>query len=223
MREANSVARRPDCGFCFFAIGVQEISSGNMRSWKEVGQRNMATVQRLDSISKQLIGQHLTSAAMAKLSESSQALYASHVTCVIARGSSMREHLMHVSPRECLQTIGKAWSNTRLVDFADQNLAIDPNTGGATILTRMKANFVGVSQAGQEVAGTNQNGMVLNFRYKFNHDGLVSHLEQNFDTGMVRNVDMMVGQSAGDANLMSSGFMSSDRVQGTSLSELARR
>jgi len=184
-------------------------------NWQEVGQRNMATVQKLDAISKQLIGKHITPAALGKLAASSEAFYAPAMTCVTAKASGVGVHLVSATHNECFQAVGKAWSNTRMVDFDDKHLAIDPNTGGTTILTRMVANLVGVNGAGQEIPGTNKNGMVLNFRYKFNTDGLVDYFEQEFDSGIVRDVDMKVGQTesasllqtnAGPAQRTAAGF-----------------
>jgi len=46
--------------------------------------------------------------------------------------------------------------------------------------------------------------MILNQRVMFNEDGLINHLEQEFDSGILRKMDMMVRQSESNVALMES-------------------
>merc|ERR1719401_735601 len=78
-----------------------------------------------------------------------------------------------------------------------------------TLLSRMHANVFGATQDGQIVPGTKVDGMIINQRVKFNEDGLINHLEQELDSGILRKMDMMVRQSQSDVALMESEAYSS--------------
>merc|ERR1712129_492178 len=126
------------------------------------------------------------------------------MSCILAKQSGLGAHMTDVTPGECFQAIGEMWRNVQVVDFANKNKAIDPNSGGMTLLSRMHANVFGATQDGLIVPGTTVDGMILNQRVMFNEDGLIHQFEQEFDSGILRKMDMMVRRSQSDAALMES-------------------
>jgi hypothetical protein len=70
-------------------------------------------------------------------------------------------------------------------------MAIDPTSGGKTILAHMPYQAIGATNAGQDVPGTNIRG-VINQRYGFNDDGLITRTDQEFDSGILEDMQKKV-------------------------------
>jgi len=187
------------------------------RDWVEAGQRNLASLEKMDRLDQAVKGKQITPTMMAKLSNDQMALYAPRMTCILAKQSGVGTHMTDVSPGECFQAIGKMWQNVKVADFVNKNKAIAPNSGGMTLLSRMHANVFGAAQDGQMVPGTKVDDMILNQRVKFNKEGLIHHFEQEFDSGILRKMDMMVKQSQSDIALMESEAYSSFTMSSVTL------
>merc|ERR1719162_622515 len=100
--------------------------------------------------------------------------YAPTMTCIAGKKTRLSIHLEAVSPGECFQSFAQLFGFCKVVDFVIKDLAIDPASGGKTVLGYNAVDFVGTLPTGDEVPDTRQNGVVMNFRYKFNEQGLIT-------------------------------------------------
>jgi hypothetical protein len=172
-------------------VAIHSLSAFAQESWTDVGERNIATLRKLNEITMQLKGKQITPSLVAKLTQETLSFYAPTVSCSAGRGSNVDIHLTDVPVTDCWGPVSKIWRNTRVIDFDMHMMAIDPTSGGKTILAHMPYQAVGVTNAGQDVPGTNIRG-VINQRYGFNHEGLLTRSDQEFDSGIVENMQKKV-------------------------------
>merc|ERR1711935_252266 len=114
------------------------------------------------------------------------------MTCISGKETALSIHLEAVSPGECFQSFAEMFGFCKVVDFVIKDLAIDPASGGKTVLTYNSVDFVGTTPTGDEVPDTSKKGVVMSFRYKFNDQGLVTHMEQEFDSALFETMSTKV-------------------------------
>jgi len=171
-----------------FGRGVLLADAPN--NWAEVGTRNVATVQKLNDISKQMLrGKQLALPVLTKLLKESSSFYASQVSCSAGDvQSSVSFSLKEVSLMECAGAFAKLFGNVKVIGWDMENVAIDPSRSGRTILTYQPTDFVGSTTDGQEVPGTELHAVDFSWQYQFNEQGKIAAYHMEMDSGIIEAV-----------------------------------
>merc|ERR1711865_110134 len=151
-----------------------------------VGEKNVAAVLRMGDIGQTLKGKQITAARVASLAQQMASFYAPELSCSAGdKTTSMSFSLTAVPFAQCAGAFAKLWGNMKINNWQLANVAIDPATGGKTILTYQPSDFVGVTNDGVEVPGTEFHKVDVSSKYTFNDQGLVTDLHTELDSGIM--------------------------------------
>jgi len=172
------------------AFGRGVLLADTPNNWAEVGTRNVATVQKLNDINKQMLrGKQLELPVLTKLLKESSSFYASQVSCSAGDvQSSVSFSLKEVPMMECAGAFAKLFGNVKVLGWDMENVAIDPSRSGRTILTYQPTDFVGSTTDGQEVPGTELHAVDFSWQYQFNEQGKIAAYHMEMDSGIIEAV-----------------------------------
>jgi len=172
------------------AFGRGVLLADTPNNWAEVGTRNVATVQKLNDINKQMLrGKQLALPVLTKLLKESSSFYASQVSCSAGDvQSSVSFSLKEVPMMECAGAFAKLFGNVKVLGWDMENVAIDPSRSGRTILTYQPTDFVGSTTDGQEVPGTELHAVDFSWQYQFNEQGKIAAYHMEMDSGIIEAV-----------------------------------
>jgi hypothetical protein len=150
--------------------------------WTRVGEKNIETLQRLNRMAKEVQGKQMTRSLMATMSEQMMAFYAPKMSCRFWKMSAMAVDLDNVPVSTCFAALARFGSYTKNLYFVMENAAVDPASGGKTILSYSSVDSAGVTSSGEEVPGTTVHGIPFNYRFKFNDEGKIYFMQQEADS-----------------------------------------
>merc|ERR1719162_55560 len=172
------------------AIVFAAVVAGSDSTWDEVGEKNIASLRKMNAVSQSFKGAQITEEFMKKASDQMMSYFAPKISCRAAE-----VHLINVSPAECFVAVGQRMSNNgnvRSLGWKQTNLAIDPASGGKIILTYQPGDITGTSMSGESVPGTEVSDMIVNYLYEFNDKGLVKGFAMDFDSSILQGISQKV-------------------------------
>merc|ERR1711865_206893 len=187
-------------------------------NWAEVGTRNIATVQKVDDVAKQMLrGKQLSLPVLTKLLKESSSFYASQVSCSAGDvQSSVSFSLKEVSLMECAGAFAKLFGNVKVLGWDMENVAIDPSRSGRTILTYQPTDFVGSTTDGQEVPCTELHAVDFSWQYQFNEQGKIAAYHMEMDSGIIEAVLSKVASvQRGEGSLIGLAVATPDFAHGS--------
>jgi len=156
-----------------------------LESWARVGEKNIATVKKVMDIGREMQGKQITAALVLDLAKKQASLYTNHISCSFMKGTKTGVSLKDVSLSQCSEAAVRAFGNLKMGEFSMKNSAIDPASGGAVILSYLTQDMSATTSSGEDVPGTEVNGMILNTKYSFNKQGLISGFDTEFQSEIV--------------------------------------
>merc|ERR1719491_1717203 len=168
----------------------QRLVAASGATWDEVGEKNIASLRKINAVSHSFKGAQITEEFMKKASAQMMSYFAPKMSCRAAE-----VHLINVSPAECFVAVGQRMSNNgnvKSLGWKQTNLAIDPVSGGKTILTYQPGDITGTSMSGENVPGTEVSGIIVNYLYEFNEEGLVKGFAMDFDSSILQGISQKV-------------------------------
>jgi len=176
--------------FLVLAFPTPALAAG---SWADVGAKKVAAVFRLNYIGKTMQGKQITAARVASLAQEMSSFYAPKLSCSAGdKATSMSFSLTAVPFAQCAGAFAKLWGNLKINNWQLENVAIDPASGGKTILTYQPSDFVGMTNDGVEVPGTELHKVDVSSKYTFNDQGLVTDMHTEIDSGLMEALKMKV-------------------------------
>jgi len=158
-----------------------------VRKWEEVMQKmnelEFGDTEQIASISKEL-----ASKTLAKMT-----------TCAFAPGTKVGLNLKDVSMDECFAALASKWAGIRQVQTEIISLAVDPNSGGKTILTEWQNLAEGITATGEVVPHSRISYPDM-VRFDFDDAGLITGMTVVGDDGTWDTIQRMGSQLPGERN-----------------------
>jgi len=169
-----------------FVQALVTLAATATESWTSVGEKNAGTLLKLNEVAKELQGKQITESLVAKLSQDMAAFYAPKMSCSVGDNGAVGSFsLSDVSLAECAAAFAKINGNLKVIGWEMENIAIDPYSGGKTLLTNQPTDIVGMTSSGVEVPGSTFHRLDSGFQYIFNDQGQIVHFHNERDSGIM--------------------------------------